>query len=101
LPEGGNVTVKLERAGKNVSLRVRDTGPGLSEEAAARAFDRYYQGKDLDYSSPPVGSSGLGLAIVQTLVGLHGGSVSVHNVTEPTGAEFTVLLPVDGPPEGR
>ncbi len=97
LPEGGSVTVKLERAGKNVSLRVRDTGPGLSEEAAARAFDRYYQDKDLDYSSPPVGSSGLGLAIVQTLVGLHGGTVSVRNVTEPTGAEFTVLLPVDGP----
>lgn len=96
-PGGGSVTLTLEPAGDRVTLRVRDTGPGLSDEAVARAFDRYFQDKDVNYAAPPAGSSGLGLAIVQTLVGLHGGTVSVSNMTDPTGAEFTLTLPVDEP----
>ena len=94
-PEGGTVTVTLERQGAEYLIRVRDTGPGLSEEAAARAFDRYFQEKDVNYSAPPPGASGLGLAIVRTLVELHGGNVTVANVADPTGAEFTVRVPVE------
>lgn len=104
-PEGGTVTVTLERQGAEYLIRVRDTGPGLSEEAAERAFDRYFQEKDVNYSAPPAGASGLGLAIVRTLVELHGGSVTVTNVADPTGADptgadptgamFTVRLPVE------
>jgi signal transduction histidine kinase len=95
--EGGRVTVTLAVEGSNVRLSVRDTGPGLSDEAAARTFDRYFQGKDVDYAAPPVGSSGLGLAIVRTLVEMHGGAVSVANVDDPPGAEFTAVMPLERP----
>lgn len=94
-PEGGAVSVTLEREGPDFLILVRDTGPGLSEEAAARAFDRYFQEKDVNYSAPPPGASGLGLAIVRTLVELHGGQVTVANVADPSGAEFTVRVPVE------
>lgn len=93
-PAGGAVTMTLTSGGDHARLGVRDTGPGLSDEAAAKAFDRYFQDKDVDYGSSVAGASGLGLAIVRTLVELHGGSVRATNVLEPSGAEFEVLLPI-------
>ncbi len=92
-PEGGRVTASVAHEGGTARIRIRDTGPGLSDEAAARAFDRYFQDKDVDYEQPRAGASGLGLAIVKTLVQLHGGHVFAHTVEDPRGAEFVVELP--------
>lgn len=98
-PDGGRITVSAVESAGTVQIAVRDTGPGLSGEAAARAFDRYFQDKDKDYEQPRAGASGLGLAIVKTLVQLHGGAVFARNVEEPTGAEFVVDLPTGRPAE--
>ncbi len=68
-----------------VLVQVTDSGAGLSEEALNRAFDRFY-------SSQASQGGGLGLAIVETLVKLHGGRVSAAN-TPAGGAQFTVHLP--------
>ena len=87
-PAGGTVTLSLWAEGDTALLRVADTGPGLSEETLAHLFDRFFQDRDTK------GSSGLGLAIVQTLVALHGGEVRVSNRTDETGgAQFEVRLP--------
>ncbi|WP_405495845.1 sensor histidine kinase [Nocardia sp. NBC_00511] len=89
-PAGTPITVRLTPSVDEVRLDVCDEGPGLSEEAAARVFERFYR---TDASRARAsGGSGLGLSIVQALVAAHEGTVSVSS--EPgQGATFTVTLP--------
>ncbi len=89
-PPGTPVTVRLTPAADEVRIDVTDEGPGLSEEAAAKVFERFYR---TDTSRTRAsGGTGLGLSIVQALVTAHGGRVTVHS--EPgAGATFTVVLP--------
>ncbi len=84
------ITVRLTPSADEVRIDVIDQGPGLSEEAAARVFERFYR---TDSSRTRAsGGTGLGLSIVQALVTAHGGRVSVDS--EPgAGATFTVVLP--------
>ena len=70
---------------------MRDHGSGISEEEAAKVFERFYRA---DTSrTRETGGSGLGLAIVAAIVGSHGGSVRVAT-TDGGGATFVVSLPV-------
>ncbi|MFF1882806.1 sensor histidine kinase [Pseudarthrobacter sp. NPDC058196] len=71
-------------------IEVRDHGPGISEEDAAKVFERFYRA---DTSrTRETGGSGLGLAIVAAIVGSHGGSVRVER-TDGGGATLVVSLP--------
>ncbi len=56
-------------------LTVADEGPGLSPEASARVFERFYRGDPA--RSRQTGGAGLGLSIVAAIVDAHGGSVAV------------------------
>ncbi|WP_369233726.1 sensor histidine kinase [Streptomyces sp. R21] len=79
------VTFGLERVDGVVRLCVADEGPGLTEEDAARIFDRFFR-------AGGGAGSGLGMAIVQGVVTAHGGEVAV--VTAPgAGLAVTVTLP--------
>jgi two-component system OmpR family sensor kinase len=72
-------------------IEVRDHGPGISEEDAAKVFERFYRA---DTSrTRETGGSGLGLAIVAAIVGSHRGSVRVET-TDGGGATLVVSLPV-------
>ena len=72
-------------------LRVRDTGPGIAPALLPRIFDLFTQAKrSLDRSQ---GGLGIGLALVQRLTELHGGTVEVYS-TVGQGSEFVVRLPV-------
>jgi signal transduction histidine kinase len=71
-------------AGDSVTLSVRDTGPGLPPEVAARLFDPFFTTK--------AHGLGMGLAIVRSLVQQHGGDVVAENHAEG-GAVFRVVLP--------
>lgn len=83
-PEAVAVAVLGER--QRVRLAVRDDGPGMDEEARARAFDRYYTRRST------AGGSGIGLSVVRAIVEAHGGGVEV--TTAPgAGSTFTVTLP--------
>jgi len=86
-PESGSVEVTLRTDQAGVTLRVQDTGPGMSEDAQVRVFERFYR-VNADRSG-----SGLGLAIVKSLVELHGGRVEAMNAPGG-GALFQVLLPL-------
>lgn len=84
------VTVALVVDGSDAVLTVADDGPGMSAEVASHVFDRFYRADEARRSTQ--NSSGLGLAIVASLIEAHGGTVDL--VTEPgSGACFTVRLP--------
>jgi two-component system OmpR family sensor kinase len=89
-PATADVTVRLSTTEHSVVLEVADTGPGLSEQDAARVFERFYR---TDASrTRESGGSGLGLSIVAALVVAHRGSVTVDS-RPGEGATFRVELP--------
>jgi signal transduction histidine kinase len=88
---GGSISVKVEREGDQVVLRVRDNGIGLTPEMQTRVFDAFVQ--DSAALNEARGGLGLGLAIVRTLVELHGGTVEARSEGRDQGSEFIVRLP--------
>lgn len=92
-PDGGLICLRAERCGKVVNIRVSDTGPGIPPEQMRHIFDYRFRADTKDTSRPA--SSGLGLSLVHKVAYLHDGEVSVRNL-EPSGAEFTISLPLAG-----
>jgi two-component system OmpR family sensor kinase len=94
-PEGTPIELAVGVAeGENGSqasvIKVRDHGPGISDDEASKIFERFYRA---DTSrTRETGGSGLGLAIVAAIVGSHGGKVRVEE-TDGGGATFVVSLP--------
>ncbi|WP_291082878.1 sensor histidine kinase [Dietzia sp. UBA5065] len=83
-------------AGFVAVVRVRDDGPGMGPEDAARAFERFHRADD-SRTRADGGGSGLGLSIVSELVHAHGGTVELD--TAPgAGATFTVRFPQEDAP---
>jgi signal transduction histidine kinase len=90
-PPGGNVSVRLEDDGADVTLLVRDTGEGVDPEVLPRMFEPFSQA---DRSLARTrGGLGLGLAIVKGLVELHGGKVAASSAGRGAGTEVAVRLP--------
>jgi signal transduction histidine kinase len=85
-PAGSAVTVSTLVAGPWVELRVRDEGPGMTDEERARAFDRFWRAPRSRH-----GGSGLGLAIVKKLVEVDGGEVALTPAPDG-GTEAVVRL---------
>jgi PAS domain S-box-containing protein len=89
--EGGHIWLTVQQEGDDCVLRVRDTGVGINPELLPRIFDLFTQAeRSLDRSQ---GGLGIGLALVQRLVELHGGNVAVYSALRQ-GSEFVVRLPV-------
>ena len=84
-PGGGTVRVEMTDTGAHLELAVRDDGPGIPAEDAARIFEPYQQ------AHRGRKGSGLGLAIVKELVSAHGGTVAVES-EEGKGTCLTVRL---------
>ncbi|MGE5525704.1 MAG: CHASE domain-containing protein [Rhodospirillaceae bacterium] len=90
-PQGGRVTVMVERVGSESRLTVRDTGIGITPEFLPYVFERFRQG---DASrTRRHGGLGLGLSIVRHLVELHGGTVNAQSAGPGLGAAFIVRFP--------
>ncbi len=87
-PEGGAVTVSIEKVENEAYIRVEDTGMGIPPEDLGRLFERFHRGQNA--SGYP--GSGLGLSIVKAIAQAHGGRVFAEN-TSP-GARFTLCLPI-------
>ena len=96
-PEGTRATVTVSRQGDDAVIEVADDGPGFGEEQAPQLFERFYR---LDPSrSRQSGGAGLGLAIVASIVGRHGGRVAARP-RAGGGAVFLVTLPAAAGPVG-
>lgn len=92
-PNGGRVSLQLERYGALATIRVADNGIGMSQELIESAFDLFVQGeRTLDRAE---GGLGIGLPLVRRIAALHGGSVTAHSAGHGLGSEFTVMLPVE------
>jgi signal transduction histidine kinase/CheY-like chemotaxis protein len=90
-PEGGKLVVWLGAAGEQVALSVSDTGIGISPELLPKVFDLFSQAERTPDRAQ--GGLGLGLALVKSLVELHGGTVAASSEGRGAGSEFTVRLP--------
>jgi signal transduction histidine kinase/ActR/RegA family two-component response regulator len=96
-PSGGRIEVKVERAGRNLKLRVSDTGQGISSEFLPFIFERFRQADGT--TTRQHGGLGLGLAIVRHLVELHGGTIRAESAGEGQGSTFTIRLPLAPSPQ--
>jgi CheY-like chemotaxis protein len=95
---GRNVNVDLtaDTGGNHAVLRVRDDGIGFDDQFVPRLWDLFSQAdQGLPHSR---GGLGLGLALVRSLVELHGGQVEATSAGPGRGAEFTVRLPLSSEP---
>lgn len=90
-PEGGHITVLLVIEDRDVVLTVRDNGIGMNADLLSRVFELFTQAERS--SDRALGGLGLGLALVKSLVELHGGSVAARSRGNGLGSEFTVRLP--------
>ena len=86
------ITITAVRQHEMIGIHVMDEGPGMDPEHLAHAFDRFWRAPDA-----PHGGSGLGLAIVQHLAQLSGGQAALHNRSDRTGLDASVLLPAARP----
>jgi signal transduction histidine kinase len=89
-PRGGIVEVVARRGDDGVVIEVLDEGPGIPEAEQARVFERFYRADTARASSD--GGAGLGLAIAQWIVDLHGGDIHPER-REPHGCRMVVTLP--------
>ncbi|AKF08292.1 sensor histidine kinase [Sandaracinus amylolyticus] len=90
-PRGGRVAITVTCSPDRVRITVRDTGPGIPESERPRIFESFRQaGSD---GGRREAGLGLGLALVKTLVELHGGDVHVETPADGVGASLVVELP--------
>jgi signal transduction histidine kinase len=92
-PAGGRISVKLSLLAHEVSMRVQDTGIGISPEELPHVFDRFYRG-DASRSRDLPGA-GLGLPIAQALVQAHAGWIEVDSAGIGQGSTVTIHLPME------
>ncbi len=86
----GEVALKLKPRDGAVELQVRDTGAGIPEEHREQVFERFHRIESTQARTYE--GTGIGLALVQELVKLHGGNVRVESAVG-AGSTFTVTIP--------
>jgi PAS domain S-box-containing protein len=90
--KNGNIQLTAERVGSEALVRVRDSGIGIPDGKLEHIFEMFVQ---VDNSLERTrGGLGVGLTLVQRLVGMHGGRITVHSDGPGKGSEFTVHLPL-------
>ncbi|MDQ2820328.1 MAG: PAS domain-containing protein [Pseudomonadota bacterium] len=92
-PEGGHITLRAVDAGAGfLKIDVTDNGIGIEPPLLGQVFGLFTQGeRSLDRT---MGGLGLGLPLVKSIVGMHGGSVSVRSDGLGQGSTFTIMLPL-------
>jgi signal transduction histidine kinase len=94
-PKGGNIAIHAKAAGGRLTIEVSDNGVGLSARDCERIFDMFTQAHDHDKGL------GIGLALVKSLVILHGGVVNARSDGPGCGTTFHIELPLRPTIEGH
>ena len=92
-PKGGCIWVRLSRETDSAVFQVRDSGCGIKPELLPYIFDFFSQADNGD-GHDSRGGLGIGLAMVQSLVEMHGGTVEARSDGPGCGADFTVRMPL-------
>ncbi|WP_220809157.1 hybrid sensor histidine kinase/response regulator [Noviherbaspirillum aridicola] len=94
-PDGGEIAVSIDARPGELRVEIADNGIGMSEEMTSRAFELFTQAERAPDRMQ--GGLGIGLALVRSLVALHGGSVAARSAGEGRGTTITVVLPAVAP----
>ncbi len=87
-PQGGLIHVSILKNINKIEINITDNGVGMNPEEKAHAFDLFYRGnKNISLGT------GLGLALSQEFVALHGGDIKIHSEKEK-GTTFRITLPI-------
>jgi two-component system sensor histidine kinase KdpD len=99
-PPGTQVTIAVSQAGGSAKIEIRDEGLGIPPQALPRLFEKFYRGGIGEWKP---GGTGLGLAISRGLLHAMGGSITVSNRQDRSGAKFTITFPLApwSMPEGK
>lgn len=95
-PDAGRIQISIVTRGANIEISVTDTGCGMAAEHLPRVFDRFYRA---DSSRSSTGT-GLGLALVKSIVDLHGGSATIESELDH-GTTVVLTFPNQAGPESR
>lgn len=88
-PDGGKIQTEISSDGTQVSVKVRDTGPGITDKDKPHVFERFYQGEQSQNET----GSGLGLHIANEYIHLHEGTITIED-NIPYGSVFTFKIPI-------
>lgn len=91
-PEGGIITIRVEKTGENVVISVADNGIGITPDNLEHIFERFYRVPSS--TTLHAKGSGLGLSIVKSIMELHGGTVSIESKLT-IGTTVTLTFPGD------
>ncbi|MCS0590936.1 PAS domain S-box protein [Massilia norwichensis] len=94
-PQGGAIALSLEVGASHAAISVRDNGIGIDPALLPHMFELFTQAERTPDRAQ--GGLGLGLALVKSLVGLHGGSVEAHSAGPGMGSLFRIVLPLAQP----
>jgi signal transduction histidine kinase len=92
-PSGGRIDVELTARSREATLRIVDTGVGIADEDQPHVFERFWRGTNADRAT----GSGVGLAVVATLVKAHGGRVAIDSQIGK-GTSVSLTFPLADPP---
>ncbi len=93
-PAGGSIWIDVTESKGEITISIKDTGVGITKEEMDHIFDPYYQG--VHQKNGNVGL-GIGLFLVQQIITLHGGKISVKSDGIDQGSEFIMSFPIVEP----
>jgi two-component system phosphate regulon sensor histidine kinase PhoR len=89
-PEGGRVALRVNVTDHQIEMSIEDTGVGIAEDELPKVFDKFFRSQDPRVQQET--GTGLGLALAQEVVRLHGGQITVESELNK-GSTFSVILP--------
>jgi two-component system CheB/CheR fusion protein len=96
-PDGGRIDLEARAEGTEVTIRVRDSGIGMSADALREVFELFSQARTAHTIE---GGLGVGLSVARALANLHGGTLEAQSEGPGRGSEFILRLPLE-PPIGQ
>ena len=89
-PAGGEIGIRLTHDDKTATIAIRDNGEKIPEDKLEKIFQRFYQADS--YTNDRNAGTGIGLDLTRSLVELHHGTITAHNLEQ--GCEFVITIPL-------